>query len=123
MSLFQQKDFIGAGGFQLSWKIECDALLLQDWETIAAVCAPQLPKFSKAIGVPRGGRVLAERMDCFAAGGNHPVLIVDDVWTTGRSMYQFVKLMNIRQDWIGFVAFARSRSLPENVKAFLKVSM
>lgn len=123
MSLFQKKTFIGAGGLKLTWKIECDALSYEDWEAIAAICAPQLPRFSKAIGIPRGGKSLADRMDCFATAGKHPVLVVDDVWTTGRSMREFVKLHSIR-NWCGFVAFDRSAGcLPNGVYSFMKVSV
>jgi hypothetical protein len=116
--LFCEKDFIGAGGQSLSWKIECDVLSDADLKTIAAVCAPSLPKFCEAVGVPRGGLRLAAAMNAYADPAAKRVLIVDDVWTTGKSM---TAIGASYAEWIGFVAFARG-PLPSHVSSFMSIS-
>lgn len=115
-ALFQQRSFISAAGLSLSWKIECEALSETDWRTIAAVAVGSLPKFKKAIGVPRGGLKLAEAFGAFATHEADLVLVVDDVWTTGRSLTHFAADHG-GPDWFGFVAFARG-PLPSNVCCF-----
>lgn len=116
--LLCEKDFIGAGGQSLSWKIECDVLSDADLKTIAAVCAPSLPKFCEAVGVPCGGLRLAAAMNAYADPAAKRVLIVDDVWTTGKSM---TAIGASYAEWIGFVAFARG-PLPSHVSSFMSIS-
>lgn len=113
-----QKEFIGAAGFPLAWKIECDTLTLEDWRTIAFVCAPHLPAFGSVIGVPRGGLFFAQEMKRYVSNG--PPLIVDDVWTTGKSMRAVAAKFSY---WQGLVAFARGSELPSNVYSFMKLGI
>jgi hypothetical protein len=116
-ALFRRGEFTSAAGLRLDWKIECDALRHEDWECIAYVGAQVLPPFGRVFGVPRGGLRLAEAMRAYVtAGDDLPTLVVDDVWTTGKSMRAVADHWLI--DWIGFVAFARG-PLPPNVSAFL----
>ena len=87
-SLFQRKDFIGHAGTNLSFKIECDSLTNEDIECIAYLISTKLT-FSRVYGVPTGGLRLAKALQQYST--NLPtiftkVLIVDDVFTTGRSM-------------------------------------
>lgn len=114
MPLFVQKEFISAAGLSLTWKIECDALTEEDWRTIAAVCAKRLPAFGSVVGVPRGGLALAREMERYVKNG--PPLIVDDVWTTGKSMRAVAAKFQL---WRGLVAFARG-PLPANVYCFME---
>ena len=37
MSLFQEGEFTGYSGGQLKWKIECDALEVDDWKCLATM--------------------------------------------------------------------------------------
>lgn len=114
MALFVQQEFISAAGLPLTWKIECDALTAEDWRTIAFVCAKQIPTFGSVIGVPRGGLIFACEMKRYATNGLP--LIVDDVWTTGKSMRAIATKFPI---WRGLVAFARG-PLPPNVYSFMR---
>ena len=128
--MFVLGNFTGASGKMLPWKIECDDLTSGDWECIASACVKHLPKFSDVWGVPRGGIIFADVLQKYRYKGppnvvGLPVLIVDDVWTTGGSMTKFAEeTIGLRPgQWIGLVAFARTHVLPENVKAFLKWGM
>ena len=101
------------GLFQLSngeisyWKIECDALTNKDWETFALLIA-QYCSFSEVVGVPRGGIPLAKELNKYAIpNSNLPILIVDDVLTTGSSMENYRDQIDTTRDIIGYVVFAR----------------
>lgn len=117
--LFQQGNFTSAAGLSLSWKIECEALTDGDWRTIAAVSVDRLPRFGKAIGIPRGGLKLAEAFNAFATPESTMVLVVDDVWTTGKSLTEFAE-KHAGNMWFGFVAFARTK-LPHRVDCFAAI--
>lgn len=84
------------------WKIECDALSDKDIDTIAFMLSEKLPPFGSILGVPRGGLKLATAMEPYITKG--PLLIVDDVLTTGNSMERTRK----EADAIGAVIFARN---------------
>lgn len=114
MALFVQKDFISAAGLLLTWKIEGDSLTLEDWKTIAAVSAERLPGFGSVIGVKRGGIALATEMERYVTSGLP--LVVDDVWTTGKSMRAAAVGLS---EWMGLAAFARG-PLPDNVYCFMR---
>jgi hypothetical protein len=114
VTLFRRGDFTSAAGLVLPFKIECDALTPEDWACIAYVGARMMPPFGRVIGVPRGGLTLAEAMAPYATSG--APLVVDDVWTTGKSMMAAAP----HEPWIGFVAFARG-PLPDNVLAFAAI--
>lgn len=97
------------GYFQLNsgeyspWKVECDSLTDDD----LAWCAYRIVEtveFSEVEGVPRGGLDLAKKLRPFCTP-NKPLLIVDDVLTTGGSMERY---RNGRAA-IGFVIFARQQ--------------
>jgi len=87
MSLLGSGDFRLHSGEPSSFKIDCDFLTDEDWVTAAALIAPVLGQFRSAVGVPRGGLAFAEALGPYAAGSG-PILVVDDVWTTGGSLRQ-----------------------------------
>ncbi len=95
------------GGFKsnsgkvLPWKIECDDLTSQDWECAARIVMDCVGWFGEVEGVPRGGLSFANALRPFVTGG--PLLIVDDVLTTGSSM----EAQRNGRAAIGFVLFAR----------------
>jgi len=109
MALFERGTFTSAAGLTLHWKIECDSLSPEDWETIAFASAPHLAPFGDVKGVPTGGERLVAPFRPYITEG--PTLIVDDVWTTGKSMTNCAREHGI-VDWRGFVAFARGPLLP-----------
>lgn len=110
MSLFQRGDFVAASGATLPWKVECDALTPEDWRTLAGAVAGAV-RFGTVEGVPRGGLAFAEALAPYASTG--PLLIVDDVLTTGGSMERH----RAGRDAIGVVAFARVGELPPWITA------
>ena len=115
MNLFVKEDFISHAGNPLTWKIECDALSDDDWACIAhMIVEREMRPFSKVIGIPRGGKKLEEALQPYAgSSGIYPVLVVDDVWTTGTSFAEFTQIQTIKQEldecgWFGWAAFARN---------------
>lgn len=117
MSLFQQGNFKLHSGATTNWKIECDALDDQDWQTIAMLISNQSLGFYNAVGVPRGGLKLAEALQSYKNMYSGNILIVDDVYTTGTSMNKMRKLLT-QQPGVtcyGHVLFARGPIIaPDN---------
>ena len=107
--LFQHGQFELHSGLQSRFKIECDALTMGDWYTLAEIARDMMPTFKKVVGVPRGGLNLAGFLNVYEqSDGELDVLIVDDVLTTGGSMertrHDGYVLCNVG----GLVVFARS---------------
>lgn len=108
MSLFVDGEFLSHSGLRLPFKIDCAALTDEDLATLAAETSRRLVRFRYAIGVPRGGVRFASALQRYGTGSAlDPVLIVDDVLTTGASMNQIRELRG--PDTIGVVIFARSQ--------------
>jgi hypothetical protein len=116
VTLFRRGEFVSAAGLTLPFKIECDSLSSEDWECIAYVGSQMLRPFGRVIGVPRGGLALAAAMRAYVTPGSLTPLVVDDVWTTGKSMCAAAPV----GPWLGFVAFARG-PLGRNVTAFATI--
>ena len=130
MNLFVKEDFISHAGNPLTWKIECDALSDDDWACIAHMIVEQETRpFSKVVGIPRGGKKLEEALQPYVSFGIYPVLVVDDVWTTGTSFAEFTQIQTIKQEldecgWFGWAAFARN-PIPDGsiVNALLRMGI
>lgn len=110
MTLFVKESFISHAGLDLDFKIECDALTEDDWKTLAYIVSKHI-KFKFAYGIPRGGLKLSvPLMEYQTDAANLPVLIVDDVLTTGGSMEKarehLIKIFP-KDHFVGVVAFAR----------------
>ena len=109
MALFEIGDFISHAGLPLAWKIECDALSRQDWRALAKMIHEYEPRpWRKAVGIPRGGVLLGEYCDEYSTGNKQdPILIVDDVYTTGTSFKEFKKNGYAFDPVIQWCVFAR----------------
>ena len=86
MNLFQYRDCVSHSGLPLKWKIDCDALTDEDWACLAKLVAKNI-SFGKVIGVPKGGLKFAEALRPYIDDTHEVILIVDDVMTTGNSIF------------------------------------
>jgi len=118
--------FIGAGGKELDWKINCDSLTDDDLTNIARIAVPHLPYFSMVHGVPTGGLRLAKAFEAHVNPKAKAILVVDDVWTTGKSMCNFIDNLQKPHDtspvW-AFVIFNRGRNSPYFLKSLFDVGL
>ena len=112
VNLFQKIDFISHAGIPLSWKIECDAVKPEEWDCFATMIMDyQKDPFSKVVGIPRGGLPLQHALEPYVTKGDHPWLVVDDVYTTGTSFREFCTTKDTM--WAHkWVVFAR-KPIPE----------
>lgn len=83
-ALFQSGEFRLHSGGTSDFKIDCDALTNAEIAVLATQLVRRLPAFGRVVGIPTGSMRLAERLRSHATTG--PLLIVDDVLTTGASM-------------------------------------
>ena len=115
MDLFQQVDFIGHAGGRLTWKIETDALSDAEWRTLAKMLLIYEKRpFKVAIGIPTGATQLGNILNEYATGEpQHPVLVVDDVYTTGTSFKEFKETYYKDEHIIQWVCFARKPTTPD----------
>lgn len=116
MNLFQFGDFTLRSGTKSKWKLECDALTPNDWEGLAQIASELLPPFALTLGVPRGGIPFAQALNKFATGSiEHPVLICEDVVTTGGSIERYRDQLTTQTNkaggdkYIGVTVFARGK--------------
>lgn len=125
MSLFTPGEFWSHSGVKLTFKVECDCLTERDLDLFAELIVtrlypPDRHTFRRVVGVPKtqpGGRdnggVLAQyvrRHLKLTEADNSRVLIVDDVLTTGASMYEQRVLLGDHAtvvSCLGAVIFAR----------------
>ena len=92
-NLFTSGDFTSHAGLPLKWKIECDAIRPEEWETLAQMIMEyETMPFREVSGIPTGGMALASALDKYKSpNADDFVLVVDDVWTTGMSMKDHIK--------------------------------
>lgn len=110
--LFQTGTFRLHSGAVSDLKVECDAFTWEDWHTLARQVAARI-SFATVEGVPRGGLKFATCLAQYVSGSSaNPVLICDDVLSTGASMEQ----QRAGREAIGVVVFARG-PLPPWVRA------
>ena len=106
MNLFKKEKIKLSSGKISDFKIECDALTNKDWECLAYLIS-KIIEFRGVIGVPTGGTKLASHLSKYCINDKSlPMLICDDVLTTGKSMKNMKVLMgNVK----GVVIFARGK--------------
>lgn len=100
--LFQLGDFTSHSGSVLPWKIRCDELSGDDWKCLARIAHDLIGAWGSVEGVLAGGVPFAAALAAHVTKG--PVLIADDVLTTGASMEE----QRAGRDAIGVVVFARA---------------
>lgn len=109
--LFNLGLFALSSGKNSNFKIDCDVLTDEDWDTLAYLALKKLKEsFCIVVPVPSGGNKFAAALKPFACGWatDQPILIVDDVLTTGASMEGMRrKHEGNGGTCIGVVAFAR----------------
>lgn len=107
MSIFQFGDFTLHSGNSSNWKIECDFLNKEDFDTLAYLVHKFMPSFKRVEGVPNGGLRFAESLEKYCVPiAEWPLLIVDDVLTTGNSMNEYKG----NREAIGLVIFSRGKN-------------
>ena len=90
VNLFQKINFISHAGIPMSYKIECDGINKDEWSALAEMIMDfEKRPFSKVVGIPRGGLPLQWALEPYVTEGDHPWLVVDDVYTTGTSFREF----------------------------------
>lgn len=108
MSLFQLGDFRLHSGAASRWKIDCDALTDEDWDTLALMIKERVPAFGCVVGIPTSGMKLERSLTRYEESDNDMVLIVDDVLTTAASMEKEKRIYLQASSIIhGAVVFAR----------------
>lgn len=117
--LFEFGWFDAHSGFQLPWKIDCDAWTDESLRGVAKMlkwkfafdevfAVPSLEGLGRNPAGPRLARILREE---HAPDHGYPPLIVDDVLTTGRSIEEMrASVMRNRPlaQPIGFVLYSRA---------------
>jgi len=106
VSLFLNGDFTLHSGQKSNFLIDCDALSEDELMALAAYVVPTLPGFSAVIGIPRGGMRFAEVLARYIKLDTGATLLVDDVYTTGASMFE---ARAQEPNAMGLVIFARSQ--------------
>lgn len=102
MDLFQAGEFKLHSGEVSDFKIECDSLSDAEITALAAQLVRRLVPFPFCMGVPRGGLRLASALEPYATpDSDNPILVVDDVYTTGGSIHAFAEAYAV---WPGLVA-------------------
>lgn len=100
----QLADITLNSGRRSAFKVECDALTDEEVATSCALLAKVLPPFGYVSGVPTGGLRLEEAMWPYVTTG--PLLVIDDVWTTGGSVRRHLEALG-HTDALVAVLFAR----------------
>jgi len=118
VGLFAQGNFRLASGKESNWKIQGEYLCREDWRTLAMLIAERAGEFSYAYSVPTGGDILAAELNTLRTRGDDSLkcLLVDDVWSTGKSMELAEGDIPRKYELERWVVFARGK-LPDNVKA------
>jgi hypoxanthine-guanine phosphoribosyltransferase len=109
-NLFQLGQFMLHSRGTSEWKIDCEeGLVDEDLQMLAHVVSKHF-KFCHVVGVPEGGLKFADALRPYATtNAKDPILIVDDVLTTGASMSAAKR--EFGENVIGVVIFSRGDSL------------
>lgn len=124
MSLFQRGHFVFSSGRESDVKVEIDEASDEDIEVLALLGVKRLGGFSAVCPVPKGksgsltdnAERIAKVLRPLANPDNEflPILVVDDVFTTGESIMKMKQLVERegRQAAMGLVLFAWAKPPP-----------
>lgn len=119
MALFNRGKFKLHSGSVSDFKIDCDFLTKQEVAALAHEVHKRVPVFGRVEGVPTGGLRLAAALEKYATGkAEDPLLIVDDVLTSGASMEEH----RAGREAMGVVLFARKWPMPLWIRALFLVA-
>ena len=118
-NLFQLGEFVLNSGKTSRFKLECDSLTDGDWQALAKMVSLLVGTFSSVEGVPRGGLKLAAALEEHR-WRDGPILLVDDVLTTGGSMERMRRERFHGMPTVGAVIFARG-PCPNWIKAVFQM--
>jgi len=119
MTLFNCGRFQLHSGQVSDFKIDCDHLTEWDWQALAREIIKRVPWFGSVEGVPTGGLELERQLRPYATGdATDPLLIVDDVYTTGGSM----ETHRAGRPAIGVVVFARQAPTQDWIRPLFLMS-
>jgi len=104
-TLFEVGDFTLHSDGHSNFRINCEALTDQDWDSLAQIINKKFT-FGVVIGLSTGGIPLQRKLTDYLTPRSSLTLIVDDVYTTGKSMYRARQHTEGRV--IGVVVFART---------------
>ena len=112
MSLFKSGEFSSHSGIVLGWKIDCDALSQASLECLALEFAKR-NAYKEVIGIPSGNMRFAKALKKHIKPDADQLLIVDDVLTTGKSMYDaYHKFSGQYRQTKGVVLWSRMKNPP-----------
>ena len=119
--LFREYNYTSHAGLPLTWKLEMEALSTREWSNCARmIMDDQTAPFSKVVGIPRGGVPLSDALQKYVSGNpEDPIMVVDDVYTTGTSFKEYCKENYPGVEVIKWCVFARvmAKDLEHNVSA------
>jgi len=116
-------DFTLHSGKKSWWKIILDNLTDEEIYHISEKIVEVVGPYSMAVSVPTGGDRLAQELNCWPLDPSAPVLIVDDVYTTGESIKKIAEPFVASGIPVkGVVVFTRNSNLPEWVQALFLVT-
>jgi hypothetical protein len=118
--LFQFGWFSTHNKLLLPWKFDTDSLCKEDWSDIAKIITWKFA-FRSVYGVPKRGTALAQALNEYATPG-YPVLIVDDVLTTGNSIREARSRLGLDGEPVIGVVVAARGPCPDWVWPILQIS-
>jgi len=121
-NLFQKKNLILNSGLSSDFKIECDALTDKDIECLSYLISKKI-QFKSVFGVPTGGIKIQKELEKYCINDdNLPILICDDVLTTGGSMERFKESLSLSDKNVkGIVLFSRG-NCPNWIDSLFKMN-
>lgn len=118
-NIFLKGDVILSSGQKSDFKIDCDGLSDDDIKCIAYLISKNI-WFKDVIGVPTGGIRLQNELKQYAIDDHTlPLLICDDVVSTGKSMEK-LRLESNQDNVVGVAIFARGKH-PSWIKSIFKM--